>query len=119
MSFNIILLNSADKVANLVGYSKKHIPYVPIPSIKNLDYFSVNISIRSGHVYGMKFCKIQLCHEWNINWQWGMIISWFNKMEFYQRVKQKLADELEAESPLEYPEGKIMLKHHTYVSQIK
>ena len=28
-------------------------------------------------------------------------------MEFYQRVKQKLADELEAESPLEYPEGKI------------
>jgi len=26
-------------------------------------------------------------------------------MEFYQRVKQKLADELEAESPLEYPEG--------------
>ena len=35
-----------------------------------------------------------------------MIISWFNKMEFYQRVKQKLADELEAESPLEYPEGK-------------
>ena len=63
LSFNIILLNSADKVANLVGYSKKHIPYVPIPSIKNLDYFSVNISIRSGHVYGMKFCKIQLCHE--------------------------------------------------------
>jgi len=26
-------------------------------------------------------------------------------MEFYQRVKQKLADELEVESPLEYPEG--------------
>ena len=40
-------------------------------------------------------------------------------MEFYQRVKQKLADELEAESPLEYPEGKIILIHHTYVSQIK
>lgn len=27
------------------------------------------------------------------------------KMEFYHRVKQKLADELEGESPLEYPEG--------------
>ena len=36
-------------------------------------------------------------------------------MEFYQRVKQKLADELEAESPLEYPEGKDnILIHHTY-----
>ena len=32
-------------------------------------------------------------------------------MEFYQRVKQKLADELEAESPLEYPEGKIILRN--------
>ena len=29
-------------------------------------------------------------------------------MEFYQRVKQKLADELEVESSLEYPEGKII-----------
>jgi len=27
------------------------------------------------------------------------------KMEFYQRVKQKLADEIEGDSPLEYPEG--------------
>ena len=35
-------------------------------------------------------------------------------MEFYQRVKQKLADELEAESSLEYPEGKIIWIHHTY-----
>jgi len=26
-------------------------------------------------------------------------------MEFYQRVKQKLADEIEGDSPLEYPEG--------------
>ena len=43
--------------------------------------------------------------------KWGMISSWFNNMEFYQRVKQKLADELEAESPLEYPEGKIIWRH--------
>ena len=52
-----------------------------------------------------------------------MISSWFNKMEFYQRVKQKLADELEAESPLEYPEGKdnintSYLWNSTSVSQI-
>jgi len=27
-------------------------------------------------------------------------------MEFYNRVKQKLADELEPDGPLEFPEGK-------------
>ena len=113
MNHNLLYFQTLSMIELVGECSKKYIPYVPIPSIKNLDYFSVNTSIKDQDTFTVwNSVKYNLCHEWDIKWQWGMIISWFNKMEFYQRVKQKLADELEAESPLEYPEGKIIWIHH-------
>ena len=40
-------------------------------------------------------------------------------MEFYQRVKQKLADEIEGDSPLEYPEGTYLRFQITTAEELK
>ena len=40
-------------------------------------------------------------------------------MEFYQRVKQKLADEIDGDSPLEYPEGTYLFFQITIEEELK